>query len=262
MRCADKLLMPASQATLWREDTQRAEKARAKHLGVNSPEKSPPRKVKWTHYCIQWGERGFIGRKKSIHNLLTEGFSVCVGVGPIPAVSPSVQMCVSRCCIIEWPIVYLVLRHTNARLSHNTHLIQTQSAKVRIYNGTAELLTGAAHNITQVKRSGMRAFWRLLRDILHTVMQRSQVHREVSNKVLTDAVGFFSLFSTSVFLPSGHLSLIPVATVIRYVNDLSLGQMQQINQGQWVPFRSRTGGRGRDIMTRVWNEIERRRNGT
>lgn len=56
--CADKLLMSASQATLQMEDTHGVEKARAKHLGVNSPEKSPPRKVKWTHYCIQWGRHG------------------------------------------------------------------------------------------------------------------------------------------------------------------------------------------------------------
>lgn len=41
--------MSASQATLQMEDTHGAEKARAKHLGVNSPERSPPRKVKWTH---------------------------------------------------------------------------------------------------------------------------------------------------------------------------------------------------------------------
>lgn len=54
----------------------------------------------------------------------------------------------------------------------------------------------------------------------------------------------FFVLSASVFLPRGHLSLILVATVIRYVNDLSLSQMQQINQGQWVPFRSRTGEGG------------------
>lgn len=57
-RCADRLLMSASQATLQMEDTHSAEKARAKHLGVNSPERSPPRKVKWTHYCIQRGRHG------------------------------------------------------------------------------------------------------------------------------------------------------------------------------------------------------------
>lgn len=67
--------------------------------------------------------------------------------------------------------------------------------------------------------------------------------RAISYKVFTDSVFFFVL-SASVFLPRGHLSLILVATVIRYVNDLSLSQMRQINQGQWVPFRSRTGEGG------------------
>lgn len=76
--------------------------------------------------------------------------------------------------------------------------------------------------------------------------------RAISYKVFKGSVFFFVL-SASVFLPSGHLSLIPAATVIRYVNDLSLSQMRQINQGQWVPFRSRTGegGGGGDIMTGV-----------
>lgn len=68
--------------------------------------------------------------------------------------------------------------------------------------------------------------------------------RAISYKAFTDSVFFFSFFSASVFLPSGHLSLIPVAAVIRYVNDLSLSQMRQINQGQWVPFRSRMGEGG------------------
>lgn len=50
--------MSASQATLQMEDTHGAEKARAKHLGVNSPERSTPRKVKWTHYGIHRGRHG------------------------------------------------------------------------------------------------------------------------------------------------------------------------------------------------------------
>lgn len=70
------------------------------------------------------------------------------------------------------------------------------------------------------------------------------IERAISYKAFT-VFFFFLFFSASVFLPSGHLSLIPVAAVIRYVNDLSLSQMQQINQGQWVPFRSRTEEGGR-----------------
>lgn len=38
-------------------DAKSAEKARSRRLGVNSPERSPQRKVKWTHYHIQRGRR-------------------------------------------------------------------------------------------------------------------------------------------------------------------------------------------------------------
>lgn len=56
--------MSAIQATLQMEDTHGAEKARAKHLGVNSPERSTPRKVKWTSYCIQRGGHGLYGAEE------------------------------------------------------------------------------------------------------------------------------------------------------------------------------------------------------
>lgn len=82
-------------------------------------------------------------------------------------------------------------------------------------------------------------------EIFYTTHLGAQCREVISYKAFTDSVFFFFLFfSASVFLPSSHLSLIPVAAVIRYVNDLSLSQMRQINQGQWVPFRSRTGEGG------------------
>lgn len=82
----------------------------------------------------------------------------------------------------------------------------------------------------------------------------------MSNKVLTESI-VFSFFScnTSVLLPSGHLSSIPAAIVIRYVNDLSLSQMQQINQGQWVLFQSRMGEGGETLW--LGYEMRLRRGG-
>lgn len=135
-------------------------------------------------------------------------------------------------------------RHTLwPRLSH---LIQVQSAEQRIHNSAVESLdfqVAAARGEEVISVCFLNSGWRYF-----------PAHTAASRRIFSrDSVGIFFFFTptTSVFPPSGHLSLIPVASVIRYVNDPSLSQMQQINQGQWVPFRSRMGRRGRDIMTGV-----------
>jgi len=117
--------LPAG-ATPRTKDTHGAEKARAKHLEVNSPETSPPRKVKWTHYCIQWGRRGLYRAEKSIHNLLTEGFSVCVRTCGI---SLFLDVCIMM--LFYWTASRVDSLTT--RFSHNTHRVQLQRGELRIW---------------------------------------------------------------------------------------------------------------------------------
>lgn len=148
-------------------------------------------------------------------------------------------------------------QHPNTHFSHRRSLALSESerAEQRIYKSTVELLDLQAGAVIpqRCKEAISEPFKGWDGDILHNTlgcpMQRGQ-YLIKSSQIQC----FFFVLSASVFLPRGHLSLILVATVIRYVNDLSLSQMRQINQGQWVPFRSRTGEGGwggRGIMTGV-----------
>lgn len=126
-------------------------------------------------------------------------------------------------------------------------LSTSMRAEQRIYNSTVELLDLQAQAVIpwRCKEAILEPFKGCDGDILHNTLGCPSAERAISYKAFTESVFFFFFFfSASVFLPSGHLSLIPVAAVIRYVNDLSLSQTQQINQGQWVPFRCRTGEGG------------------
>lgn len=163
------------------------------------------------------------------------------------------------CCISLFPDVCITMMHywmTYCVSSLNTHKHTFQSqhspyptpeCRTKNLNSTAGILDLQALTITPQKwKEAISEPFKGWKEIFYTqwynTLRYTQCRGGISNKVLTDSVGFFS--SASVFLPSGHLSLIPVAIVIRYVNDLSLSQMQQINQGQWVPFRTRMGEGG------------------
>lgn len=164
--------------------------------------------------------------------------------GQIPALSPPRQTCVSQCCVIERPIVCPVSarKHTFQSPAHT--LSKSERAEQRIYNSAEELLDLQAQAVIprRCKEAISEPFKGWDGDILHNTLgcpvQRGRY------LIKSSQIQCFFFLSASVFLPSGHLSLIPAATVIRYVNDLSLSQMWHINQGQWVPFRSRTGEGG------------------
>lgn len=69
--------MSAGQATPQIQDTRGAEKAREQTLWSQFGRKEPTEKRSSGHITgFSEEDMGFIGRKKSIHNLLTEGFSV------------------------------------------------------------------------------------------------------------------------------------------------------------------------------------------
>lgn len=134
--------------------------------------------------------------------------------------------------------MYLVLTHTR---SHNAHLIQVRSVEWRIYNSAVELLDLQVPAV--IAQRGKKVFSASFLKSGKRYFPAQTQQRGKSPTALRDSSWDF-FFTTSVFLPSGHLSLIPVATVIRYVNDPSLSQTQQINQGQWVPFSGWMGRRG------------------
>lgn len=86
--------MSASQATLQMVDTHSAEKAMAKHFHQKGAHQE-----RSSGHITAFSEEdmGFIGRKKSIHNLLTEGFSVRFRVGLLYTcyISLFLDMCVT-----------------------------------------------------------------------------------------------------------------------------------------------------------------------
>lgn len=174
-------------------------------------------------------------------------FLACVCGGRYPLYLPLSRRAYHKAALLN-DLLCVQPRHADTHFSRSTlNLIrESERAEQRIHNGAAELLDLQARAVIPRRRKEAisEPFKGWDGDILHNTLgcpvQRGR-YLIKSSQILR--VFFFSS-SASVFLPSSHLSLIPVAAVIRYVNDLSLSQMRQINQGQWVLFRSGTGEGG------------------
>lgn len=84
---------------------------------------------------------GFVGWKKSIHNLLTEGFSACVCAGRYLLYHPLTRRVYHNAVLLN-DLLCVQSQHPNTHFSHRRSLALSKSERAgqRIYKRTVELL--------------------------------------------------------------------------------------------------------------------------